>query len=49
MSNCAAVSTASCRRLEDQSRTHVEKAVNYYRAALKAASDNQRLDDFLGS
>jgi len=35
--------------IEDKSRTHVEKAVNYYRAALKAAADNHRLDDFLGS
>lgn len=35
--------------IENKSRAHIEKAVNYYRAALKAASDNQRLDDFLGS
>jgi len=35
--------------IEDKSRTHVDKAVNYYRAALKAAADNHRLDDLLGS
>ena len=35
--------------IESKSRAHVEKAVDYYRAALKAAADNQRLDDFLNS
>jgi hypothetical protein len=35
--------------IEDKSRAHVENTLNYYRAALKAAADNQRLDDFLGS
>lgn len=41
--------TDKLQAIEDKSRAHVEKAVNYYRAALKAAADNQRLDDFLGS
>jgi hypothetical protein len=35
--------------IENKSRAHIEKVVDYYRAALKAAADNQRLDDFLGS
>ena len=36
------------RRIEDESRCYVEKSVNYFRAALKASADSQRLDDFLG-
>lgn len=41
--------TGKLRRIEDESRCYVEKSVNYFRAALKASADSQRLDDFLGS
>lgn len=41
--------TGKLQAIEDKSRAYVEEAVNFYRAAVKAAADNQRLDDFLGS
>jgi hypothetical protein len=41
--------TGKLRRIEDESRCYIERSVNYFRAALKASADSQRLDDFLGS
>lgn len=41
--------TGKLQALEDKSRAYIEEVVNFYRAAVKAAADNQRLDDFLGS
>lgn len=35
--------------IESRSHAYIEEALGFYRAAVKAASDNQRLDDFLGS
>jgi hypothetical protein len=35
--------------IESRSHAYIEEALSFYRAAVKAASDNQRLDDYLGS
>lgn len=35
--------------IESRSHAYIEEALSFYRAAVKAVSDNQRLDDFLGS
>ncbi len=35
--------------IENKSHAYIEEVLGFYRAAVKASSDNQHLDDFLGS